>query len=90
MWTTRDRFLVLSLGWVCTALLSLIALEAFSYQLFFVCSLIGLLAARELTLTLHVELAWQRYVHWLTVLGLAGFVFVLARQFVARVSPWLF
>jgi hypothetical protein len=90
MWMTRDRFLVLSLGWICTALLSLIALDAFSYELFFVCSLIGLLAARELTLTIYVRLAWQRRVHWLTVLGLAGFAFVLVRQFVARVSPWLF
>ncbi|ELZ30305.1 hypothetical protein C475_01182 [Halosimplex carlsbadense 2-9-1] len=90
MWTTRDQFLVLSMGWVCTALLSLIALDAFSYELFFVCSLIGLLAARELTLTVYVGLTWQRHVYWLTVLGLAGFVFVLVRQFVARVSPWLF
>ncbi|PSP31568.1 hypothetical protein BRC64_09650 [Halobacteriales archaeon QH_10_67_22] len=84
----RTTFVAVSLGWSGVSLLFLVSVGVFTYELLFVCSLLGLLVARELTFSVYVDPSWQRYAHWLTVLGLAAFVGTLLGNFL-RVFPVL-
>lgn len=63
-------------------LVSLIATGLFSYELFFVASLIGLLVIAELTAPVNVTPRWRYRLMWVTFAGLAVFLLLVSRRFV--------
>lgn len=67
-------------GWTAAALVVLIALEAYSPELFFVVALIGLLVVTELTAPVAVRPPWRRRVRWLVVAGLVVFGAIVLRR----------
>lgn len=88
----RMRFVHGQLAWMLATALVLALLSALSYELFFVCSLIGLLVVTELTAPFAVTPAWRRRLRWLIALGLLGFAVVVVRRILAilppEVVPW--
>lgn len=74
------------------AVLVLSLLGSFSYELFFVLSLIGLLIVTELTAPFAVTPDWRRRLRWLIALGLVGFAVVVVRRILEilppEVLPW--
>lgn len=74
-----------------TATLSvLVLLGSFSYELFFVGSLIGLLVVTELTMTFHVTPTWQRRLRWFILVGLVGFAYIVVRRILEILPPRVF
>lgn len=67
-------------GWTAALLVVLVALDAYSPELFFVVSLIGLLVVTELTAPVVVVPPWRRRVRWLVVAGLVVFGAVVIRR----------
>jgi len=71
------------LAWTLAGLFVLVATGWFTYELFFVVSLIGVLIVVEFTSPIHVRPPWRRRVRWLVLAGIAGFLVVLARRTLA-------
>ncbi len=86
----RERFVVGQTGWMVAAVLALALLDAFSYELFFVVSLIGFLVVTELTAPFAVTPRWRRRLKWIILLGLAGFAYVVVRRILAILPPGVF
>ncbi|ADB60095.1 hypothetical protein Htur_1203 [Haloterrigena turkmenica DSM 5511] len=86
------RFIRGQLAWMLAAVLALSLLGSFSYELFFVLSLIGLLIVTELTAPFSVTPDWRRRLRWLIALGLVGFAVVVVRRILEilppEVLPW--
>ncbi|QRV17238.1 hypothetical protein [Haloterrigena salifodinae] len=86
------RFIRGQLAWMLAAVLVLSLLGSFSYELFFVLSLIGLLIVTELTAPFAVTPDWRRRLRWLIALGLVGFAVVVVRRILEilppEVLPW--
>ena len=80
------------LAWMLAAVLALSLLGSFSYELFFVLSLIGLLIVTELTAPFAVTPDWRRRLRWLILLGLVGFGGIVVRRILEilppEVLPW--
>ena len=80
------------LAWMLAVVLVLALLGSFSYELFFVLSLIGLLIVTELTAPFAVTPAWRRRLRWLIAIGLVGFAVVVVRRILEilppEVLPW--
>ena len=66
-------------------ILALTALGAFSYEVFFTVSLVGLLAITELTAPARVTPEWRRRLRWVIAFGLLIFVFTVARRLLLTV-----
>lgn len=60
--------------------LGLLLLGMFSYEVFFVLSLIGFLIIVELTAPVNVTPEWRRRLTWLILIGLAVFAAVVVRR----------
>lgn len=88
----RMQFIRGHLAWMLAAILVLSLLGSFSYELFFVLSLIGFLIVTELTAPVAVTPAWRRRLRWLILLGLGGFGVIVIRRILAilppEVLPW--
>lgn len=86
------QFLRGQLAWMLATVLGLTLLGSFSYELFFVCSLIGLLVVTELTAPVAVTPNWRRRLRWLLLLGLVGFAVIVVRRILEilppEVLPW--
>lgn len=86
------RFVRGQLAWMLAAVLVLSLLGSFSYELFFVLSLIGLLIVTELTAPFAVTPDWRRRLRWLIAIGLVGFAVVVVRRILEilppEVVPW--
>ncbi|MXV64202.1 hypothetical protein GS429_19455 [Natronorubrum sp. JWXQ-INN-674] len=86
------RFIRWQLAWMLAAVLVLAALGSFSYELYFVLSLIGLLIVTELTAPFTVTPEWRRRLRWLILFGLVGFAVVVVRRILEilppEVLPW--
>lgn len=67
--------------------LVLALLNALSYELVFVCSLIGFLVVTELTSPFNVTPAWRRRLRWLVLLGLAAFAVIVVRRILEILPP---
>jgi hypothetical protein len=90
MYARRDRFLVGQLAWMVAVLFVLVLLDSFSYELFFVVSLIGLLVVTELTMPFRVTPPWQRRLRWVILVGLVGFAYVVVRRILEILPPGVF
>ncbi len=88
----RMQFVRGQVAWMVATVLALSLLGSLSYELFFVCSLIGLLIVTELTAPFNVTPEWRSRLKWLILLGLAGFAYVVVRRIVEilppEVVPW--
>lgn len=88
----RMQFVRGQVAWMVATVLALALLGSLSYELFFVCSLIGLLIVTELTAPFNVTPEWRSRLKWLILLGLAGFAYVVVRRIVEilppEVVPW--
>jgi hypothetical protein len=83
----RTRFVHFTVAWQLAAVLVLIGLDALSFELFFVISLIGFLVVVELTAPLNVRPGWRRRLRWLILLGLIGFAYIVVRRILAILPP---
>ena len=90
MYARRDRFLVGQLAWMVAVLFVLVLLDSFSYELFFVVSLIGLLVVTELTMPFRVTPPWQRRLRWVILVGLVGFAYVVVKRILEILPPGVF
>jgi hypothetical protein len=79
----RYRFVSGVLAWTLASLFVLVATGWLTYELFFVVSLIGVLVVVEFTSPIHVRPRWRTRVRWVVLVGVAGFLVVLARRTVA-------
>lgn len=82
----RTRFVRGQVIWMVATILALTALGAFSYDLFFTVSLLGLLAITELTAPVRVTPEWRQQLRWVIAFGLLIFVFIVARRILLTVS----
>ena len=83
----RQRFVNGQLAWMLGTILVLALLGSFSYELFFVLSLIGLLIVTELTAPINVSPPWRKRLRWLIALGLLGFGFIVIRRILEILPP---
>lgn len=88
--TRRMRVVHGQTAWMLAALLVLLTLEAFSYELFFVLSLIGFLIVTELTAPVIVTPTWRRRLKWPIGIGLLVFGYIVARRIYEILSGVVF
>ncbi len=81
------RFVRGHVAWMVATVLALALLDALSYELFFVLSLIGFLIVTELTSPFNVTPTWRRRLRWPILLGLAGFAVVVVRRILEILPP---
>lgn len=88
----RQRFIHGLLAWMLGTVLLLAALGSLSLELFFVCSLIGLLVVIELTAPVNVTPRWRRRLTWVVAIGLVVFGAIVIRRIIdilpPEVVPW--
>ena len=88
----RMRFIRGQLAWMLAAILVLVVLDAFSYELFFVLSLIGFLIVLELTAPVNVTPRWRSRLKWPVLIGLIAFGVIVIRRILEilppEVLPW--
>ncbi|OIB55770.1 hypothetical protein [Natrialba sp. SSL1] len=86
------QFIRGQVAWMLAVVLSLTLLGSFSYELFFVLSLIGLLIVTELTAPFAVTPDWRRRLRWVILVGLVGFGVIVIRRILEilppEVLPW--
>jgi len=83
----RARFVRANVAWLSATLLVLVLLEAFSFELFFVVSLIGFLVVTELTAPFSITPAWRKRLRWLILAGLLVFAYVVVKRILAILPP---
>lgn len=83
----RRRFIHAQMAWMCGVALCLALLDALTYELFFVTSLIGFLIVTELTAPFMVTPRWRRRLRWLIAIGLIGFAVIVIRRILAILPP---
>lgn len=76
-----------NVAWMVATVLTLALLNTLSYELVFVCSLIGFLVITELTAPFNVTPTWRRRLRWLIAVGLAGFAVIVVRRILAILPP---
>ncbi|MDS0475732.1 hypothetical protein NDO75_12165 [Natrinema sp. 1APR25-10V2] len=81
------RFVRGQVAWMVATVLALALLDAATYELFFVCSLIGFLVVTELTAPFNVTPTWRRRLRWLILLGLVGFSVIVVRRILGILPP---
>jgi hypothetical protein len=69
-----------------TVVLALVLLDALSLELFFICSLLVLLVATELTEPLATTPAWRRRIRWVILIGLVVFGSIVVRRILQILS----
>jgi len=80
----RYRFIGGVLAWSLASLFVLAVTGWLTYELFFVVALIGFLVVVELTDPVHVRPWWRRRLQWTVLLGVAGFLVILANRTLAH------
>ncbi|WP_226929217.1 hypothetical protein [Halorubrum halophilum] len=80
MGTRSFRFVVAQMAGMLASLIMLTLLGAFSYELFFVLSLISLLVVTELTAPFQITPTWRRRLLWVILVGLSGFAYIVIRR----------
>lgn len=69
--------------------LALTLLDALTYELFFVVSLIGFLVVTELTAPFAITPRWRRRLNYVIALGLVVFAYVVIRRILEILPPGL-
>lgn len=86
------RFVHGQIAWMVATILALAVFGAFSYELFFLLSVLGLLVVTGLTLPATVTPRWRTRLQWLVRLALVGVALVVVRRILAilppEVLPW--
>lgn len=85
----RLRFIYLQFAVMLGALFGLAVLDALSYELVFVVSLIGLLASVELTAPLNVRPRWRERLKYVLAVALAVFGYILIRRALDILGFWV-
>lgn len=83
----RERFIYAQMVWMLVGLLALALLNALSYELFFVISLIGFLVVTELTAPFSLTPTWRARLKWIILLGLLVFAYIVVRRILAILPP---
>lgn len=83
----RLRVVHALVGWMLAALVVLAALDALTYERYFVASLVGLLVVLELTAPLAVAPPWRTRLRWVAAVGLLVFAAVVVRRVLAVLPP---
>jgi hypothetical protein len=83
----RLQFIYGQVGGMLLAILGLVALNALSFELVFVTSLLVFLVMLEVTAPINVQPRWRRRLRWLAVLGLAVFGYIVIQRILALVPP---
>jgi hypothetical protein len=83
----RRRFIHAQVAWMLAAVLALALLDALTYELWFVVSLIGLLVVTELTAPFSVTPRWRARLRWLIALGLLVFGYIVVRRILEILPP---
>jgi hypothetical protein len=86
----RLRFVHATVAWALAAVLVLSLLEALSYELVFVTTLIGFLVITELTAPFAISPAWRHRLLYLIVCGLAVFGYIVIQRILAILPPGVF
>lgn len=81
------RFVHGQLAWMLATILVLALLNAFSYELFFLLSVLGLLVVTGLTLPATVTPRWRRRLQYLVWLALVGVAVVVIRRILEILPP---
>ncbi len=81
------RFIHGVVAWLLGSLLVLTLVDAVSYELFFVISLIGVLIVTELTAPMNVTPAWRRRLRWVLAAGLLVFGYIVIRRILEILPP---
>ncbi len=76
-----------NIAWMVGTVLVLALLGALSYELVFVCSLIGFLVITELTAPFNVTPTWRRRLRWLIAVGLVVFAIIVVRRILDILPP---
>jgi hypothetical protein len=76
----RLRFVRVQIAGMLVSVLALALLDALSLDAFFICSLLVLLVATELTDPLATTPNWRTRVRWAILIGLVVFGYVIAQQ----------
>ncbi|AGB33867.1 hypothetical protein C488_08082 [Natrinema pellirubrum DSM 15624] len=76
-----------NVAWMVGTVLVLALLNALSYELVFVCSLIGFLVVTELTAPFNVTPTWRRRLRWLIAVGLLVFAIIVVRRILEILPP---
>jgi hypothetical protein len=85
----RQRFLHAQVAWMAATALALTLLDALTYELFFVVSLIGFLVVTELTAPFGITPRWRRRLRYVVALGLVVFAYVVIRRILEILPPGL-
>ena len=83
----RRRFINGQLGWMLAVIVLLSLFDAFSLEMFFLISLIGLLIVTELTAPVNVTPEWQRRLRRVILAGLLVFGYIVIR-WIVDIFPW--
>lgn len=83
----RMRFVHGQLAWMAATILGLALVGSFSYELFFLLSVLGLLVVTGLTLPATVTPRWRVRLQWLVRVALVGVAVVVVRRILEILPP---
>ena len=83
----RLRFLYGTMAWLLATLVVLTAVGSFSLELFFVCSLLGVLIVAELTAPFNVTPRWRWRLRAVIAVGLVAFGLIVLRRLLEILPP---
>lgn len=83
----RLEFVHGQVAWMAAVIIILFLLDAFSYELFFAGSFVGLLVMIEYTSTVEVTPTWRRRLRWIILIGLLVFGVVIVERIVRYLPP---
>jgi hypothetical protein len=83
----RMRFIHGQLAWMVGTVLALTAVGSFSYELFFLLSVLGLLIVTGLTLPATITPGWRVRLQWLIRIALVGVALVVIRRILKILPP---
>lgn len=86
----RMRFIRGHVAWMLGAVLVLVLVDAFSYELFFVLALIGFLFILQLTAPVNVRPTWRSRLKWPTIGALIVFGAIVVRRVLERLPMGVF
>jgi hypothetical protein len=83
----RERFINGQLAWMVATILVLVALGGFSYELFFLLSVLGLLIVTGLRMPIAVTPRWRVRLKWLLLVALIGVGIIVVRRIIVILPP---